>query len=540
MGETMRKKFVGILIVMLLITIGFASATTHQTQSPVPTAAGPTALQAEIMTRDFDVSYQVFQTLGVHAVVHNIGLQNATNVHWTITLDKGLILLGKQASGDIPLLFPDQSAIVKIPLVIGIGKTHITVTASADNANETNDTGNGKIMGLKVVILPGNDNAVTVNLVKITGGMKSPVLVTNAGDGSNRMFIVEKTGQINIIKNETVLSTPFLDIKSKLIKLIPFYDERGLLGLAFHPQYASNGRFFVFYSAKTTTPGMDHLDVLAEYKVTANPDIADPASEKILLTIEHPAFNHNAGSLAFGPDGYLYIATGDGGGEGDPHGNGQNINSSLGKILRIDVDHGSPYAIPSDNPFVNRTGNDEIYAVGFRNPWRMSFDSGTGDLFVADVGQDKWEEIDIVEKGENYGWRIMEGNHLFDPALAQQLHINLSDLTPPVNDYSHYIGHCIIGGYVYRGNLSSSLTGKYLFADWSDTYFGGRGKLFYLEKTGPETWKRMEFFLQTNKPLNHYIPAMGQDESGEIYVITEKLPGSVIPTGEIWHIVGAC
>lgn len=523
---------------MLLITIGFAAAEHQPTGQPTADSAGETALQTEIMTRDFDVSYQLFQTLGVHAVVHNIGLANAANVHWTITLDKGFVLLGKQASGDIPLLFPDQSIIVKIPLVIGLGRTHITVTASALNANETNDTGNGKIMGFKVIILPGNDNAKTINLEKITGGMKSPVLVTNAGDGSNRMFIVEKTGQINIVKNGTFLGTPFLDIKNKIIKLIPFYDERGLLGLAFHPQYKTNGRFFVFYSAKTTTPGVDHLDVLAEFQVTANPDVADPASEKILLSLDHPAFNHNAGSLAFGPDGYLYIATGDGGGEGDPHGNGQNINSSLGKILRIDVDHGSPYGIPPDNPYVNRTGNDEIYAIGFRNPWRMSFDTETGQLFVADVGQDKWEEIDLVEKGHNYGWRIMEGNHLFDPALAQQLGINISDLTPPINDYSHYIGHCIIGGYVYRGTQSPMLTGKYIFADWSDTYFQARGKLFYLEQTGPTTWNRMEFFLQTDKPLNHYIPAMGQDESGEIYVITERLPGSVIPTGEIWHIVG--
>lgn len=338
------------------------------------------------------------------------------------------------------------------------------------------------------------------------------------------------------------LSTPFLDIKDKMVKLIPFYDERGLLGLAFHPQYTTNGRFFVDYSAPTTTPGMDHKDVIAEFHVSAqNPDVADPTSEIILFTIDHPQFNHNAGQLAFGPDGYLYISTGDGGGEGDPNGtigNGQNINSSLGKILRIDVDHGTPYAIPPDNPFVGIDGNDEIYAVGFRNPWRFSFDRETGRLFVADVGQDKWEEIDIVEKGMNYGWRIMEGNHLYDPALAQTLHINISTLTPPITDYSHYIGHCIIGGYVYRGVQSPSLIGNYIFADWSDTYFQARAKLFYLNETQPNVWKKMEFFLQDNKPLNLYVPAMGQDEAGEIYVITERLPGSVLKTGELLHIVG--
>lgn len=533
----MRKRLGSIIGIMLLLTIGFAAAE-HQPGSLSTTQETQTTLQTEIMTRDFDVSYQLFQTLGVHAVIHNVGLVNATTVHWTITLDKGLILFGKQASGTIPIMFPDESIIVKIPLVIGWGKTHITVTAGASNANMSNDTGNGKIMGFKVIILPGNDNAATVKLVKIVGGLKAPVLLTNAGDGSHRMFVVEQTGQIVIIKNGSILKTPFLDIKSKLSKLIPFYDERGLLGLTFHPEYASNGRFFVFYSASTTTPGMDHKDVVAEYHVSANPDVADPVSETIILTIDHPEFNHNAGSLAFGPDGYLYISTGDGGGEGDPHGTGQNINTSLGKILRIDVDHGLPYAIPPDNPYVDIPGNDEIYAIGLRNPWRMSFDTETGKLFVADVGQDKWEEVDIIEKGQNYGWSIMEGNHLFNPALAQQLHINLSDLTPPIMDYSHYIGHCIIGGYVYHGNESLSLIGKYIFTDWSDTFFQPRGKLFYLEQSGPSTWKRMEFYLQNSKPINLYIPAMGQDENGEIYLVTDKTPGSILSTGEVWHIVG--
>lgn len=534
----MKKKLIGIVIVTLMISIGFAAAKIQPTNSITAKTGDKTVLQTEIMTRDFDVSYQLFQTLGVHAVIHNVGLVDAVNVHWSITLDKGFILFGKKTSGDISVMFPDQSIIVKIPFVIGWGKTHVTIAVSASNANTTNDTGYGNMRGIKVIILPGNDNADTIKLEKIADGLKSPVLLTNAGDESNRMFIVEKTGRIDIIKNGTLLRIPFLDIKSKLSKLIPFYDERGLLGLAFHPEYQMNGRFFVFYSAPTMTPGMDHKDVIAEYHVSANPDVADPASEIILLTIDHPEFNHNAGALAFGSDGYLYISTGDGGGEGDPHGFGQDINSLLGKVLRIDVDHGSPYGIPADNPYVNRIGNDEIYAVGLRNPWRMSFDTGTGQLFVADVGQDKWEEIDIVEKGQNYGWRIMEGNHLYDPALAEQLHININDLTPPINDYSHYIGHCIIGGYVYRGMQSLSLIGRYIFADWSDTFFQARGKIFYLEQTGSNTWKRMEFFLQNDTPLNLYIPALGQDESGEVYIITEKVPGSTIPTGEIWHIVG--
>jgi glucose/arabinose dehydrogenase len=268
---------------------------------------------------------------------------------------------------------------------------------------------------------------------------------------------------------------------------------------------------------------------------------ADPTSEKILLRIDAPGPNHNAGQLAFGPDAMLYIGVGDGGGEGDQHGligNGQDINTTLGKILRIDVDHGDPYAIPADNPFASGNGTKEIFAYGFRNPFRFSFDNVTGRLFAADVGQDKWEEIDIVENGKNYGWRIMEGNHLYDPALAQTMHMNLSSLTSPIYDYSHYVGHCIIGGYVYRGSQSPSLQGKYIYADFSDTFFLGRGKIFYLQEANPNTWTHMEFKLQSDKPLNHYIQAIGQDDAGELYLLTQHIPGSLVKTGEVWHIIG--
>lgn len=539
----MKKQIMSIFIITLLLTIGFAVAGKQSTLPIVPLSANETTLQIEIMNRDFDVSYHVFQMFGVHAVLHNRGLINATVVHWSITLQGGLILLGKKASGEVPIMFPDQSMIISIPFVIGFGKTTITVTANASNANTITTTKKGTMNGLTVLILPGSDNAMTVHLEQIApdSKFKSPVLLTNAGDGSNRLFVVEKTGQINIIKNGVLLDTPFLDISKKLVKLIPFYDERGLLGLAFHPNYTNNGRFFVYYAAPNTNQGYDHQNVIAEYTVSMqNPDVADPASEKIIMRIDAPEFNHVGGQLAFGPDGMLYIGVGDGGGEGDQHGatgNGQNINTSLGKILRIDVDHGSLYAIPSNNPFVGVDGLDEIYAFGFRNPYRFSFDMTTQRLFAADVGQDKWEEVDLVENGHNYGWRIMEGNHLYDPALAQYLQINLSTLTPPIYDYSHYVGHAIIGGYVYRGTISSGLVGKYIFADWSDTYFQPRGKLFYLEETNPGSWQPMEFKLLNDKPLNLYISAIGQDESGELYLIAEKLPGSVIGTGLIWHIV---
>jgi len=538
----MKKKLVSIIIITLVITIGFAAAEQPYTAPTKLSTATDTTLQIEIMNNDFDVSYRLFQMIGVHAVIHNKGLINATNVHWSITLNSGIVLLGKKASGEFPVMFPDQSIVVSIPLVIGFGTTTITAMVNASNANATSEIKQGKIQAVHVLILPGTDNAVTIRLDKVAGGLKSPLLLTNAHDGSNRLFVVAQTGQIRIIKNGTLLATPFLDVSSKMIKISPVYDERGLLGLAFHPNYADNGKFYIYYCAPPNNASSDHRNIIAEYHVNPlDPNTADPASGNIILSIDAPQANHVGGQLAFGPDGMLYIGVGDGGGEGDQHGpigNGQNITVNLGKILRIDVDHGSPYAIPPDNPFASGNGSREIYAYGFRNPYRFSFDNATGRLFAADVGQDKWEEIDIVENGQNYGWRIMEGDHLFDPALAQTLHINLSSLTPPIYDYSHYIGHAIIGGYVYRGSQSPSLQGKYIYADFSDTFFLGRGKIFYLQETTPGVWTNMEFKLQPDKPLNHYIQAIGQDEAGELYVLTQHIPGSLVKTGEVWHIVG--
>jgi len=537
----MKKKLASLVIITLIISIGFAAAEQPNTAPAKPTTVTDTTIQIEIMNNDFDVSYRIGQVIGVHAVIHNKGLVNATNVHWSITLSGGLVLLGKKALGDIPIMFPDQSTIVTIPLVIGFGTTSITATANASNANPTSEIKQGKIQAVRVVILPGDQGAVTIRLDKIVGGLESPLLLTNAHDGSNRMFVLQKAGKILIIKNGQLIPTPFLDLSSKMIKVSSVYDERGLLGLAFHPNYAQNGRFYVYYCAPPTTQGVDHENVIAEYQVNPlNPDTANLTSEHVLLSIDAPQANHVGGQLAFGPDGMLYIGVGDGGGEGDQHGpigNGQNTSVLLGKILRIDVDHGTPYAIPSDNPFASGGGAPEIYAYGFRNPYRFSFDNVTGRLFAADVGQDKWEEIDLVENGQNYGWRIMEGNHLYDPALAETLHINISSLTPPIYDYSHYIGHAIIGGYVYRGAQSPMLQGKYVFADWSDTNFLGRGKIFYLQEASPNNWTKLEFKLQPNKPLNLYIQAIGQDEAGELYLLTNHNTGTS-KRGEVWHIVG--
>jgi glucose/arabinose dehydrogenase len=365
--------------------------------------------------------------------------------------------------------------------------------------------------------------------------------MTNAGDGSNRLFVGEQTGTIFIIENGILLSTPFLDLSEKIVNVNRIYDERGLLGLVFHPEYEDNGRLFVYYSAPKSSTGIDHESIVAEYHVSADPNRADPSSEQVLFRVDQPEANHNGGQLAFGPDGFLYIGLGDGGGAGDQHGtigNGQDINTTLGKILRIDVDSSSPYAIPSDNPYVGENGLDEIYALGFRNPYKFSFDRGTGRLFVADVGQDVWEEIDIVENGGNYGWRILEGNHPYDLALAELLGINISALQPPVRDYSHNIGRSIIGGYVYQGTQYPDLVGKYVFGDWSTDFVKPDGRLYYLDEIQPNEWKRFEFKLDTDKPLKRFILGFGEAENGELYVLTTKIMGSLFPSGEVWHIGG--
>jgi glucose/arabinose dehydrogenase len=276
---------------------------------------------------------------------------------------------------------------------------------------------------------------------------------------------------------------------------------------------------------------MDHKSILAQYKVSAtNPDVADTKGE-VIMEIPQPESNHNGGCLAFGPDGYLYIGLGDGGGAGDKHGtigNGQNLNTWLGKILRIDVDSKKPYAVPPDNPFVGRKNvKPEIYAYGLRNPWRFSFDRGSGKLFCADVGQDAWEEINLIEKGKNYGWRIMEGKHCYNPSTG----CNTSGLTLPITEYDHEIGISVCGGYVYRGKMYSSLRGIYFFADWS-------GKVFFLKQEKDGTWKRGDVVADNNRTndMGSKINSMGEDENGEIYFITQNLFGPKSPTGGVYRL----
>lgn len=368
-----------------------------------------------------------------------------------------------------------------------------------------------------------------IKLKLIAKDVASPVSMDSPKDGSGRLFICEQTGKIKIIKNGAVLVKPFLDVSSKLDKINRGYSEKGLLGLAFHPNYKSNGRFFIYYSAPTANSTFNHKSVIAEYMVSPDANVAG-AEGRILMEIEQPESNHNGGQLAFGPDGFLYIGVGDGGGAGDDHGkygNGQELNTLLGKILRIDVNGKVPYDIPADNPFAKAAdAKPEIYAYGLRNPWRFSFDRKTGKLFCGDVGQDKWEEIDIIHKGKNYGWRIMEGNHCFKPST----NCNPAGLEIPVAEYSHSEGISVTGGYVYNGSAIPALQGKYVFADWN-------GKMFYLDETGGK-YKLQKLMIadKKNNDAGSNINSFGEGENGELYILTQRSSVTLLSNGSVYQL----
>ncbi len=351
-----------------------------------------------------------------------------------------------------------------------------------------------------------------------------PIIITNPGDGTNRVVVAMQQGQIHIIPNnpKAEKSKIFLDISSK-VRYIDKENEEGLLGLAFHPDYKKNGEFFAYYTVKHTP----HLCVISRLKVSKdNPDQADPAYEEVLMEIPHPFWNHKGGTLAFGPDGCLYCAIGDGGDGNDPYNNGQNLGTLLGKIIRIDVnkkDTGMKYSIPKDNPFLGQKAAPEIFAYGFRNVWRMAFDKVSGNLWAADVGQNLWEEINIVKKGGNYGWALREGAHPFGNVESK----STQNLIDPIYEYDHQVGKSITGGLVYRGKKIPELEGHYLYADYIS------GKVYALN-----------YDHKTNKVLGNYsIPSpmfpiitFGEDEEGEVYfaVVTANgkgiyklLPGTI-------------
>lgn len=330
----------------------------------------------------------------------------------------------------------------------------------------------------------------------VAGGLERPVFVTHAGDGTGRLFIIEQPGRIRVVRDGHLLKVPFLDISDR----VQHAGEQGLLGLAFHPAYKQNGRFFVNYVRAS-----DRSTVIAEFQVSAQPDRAAPA-EKVLLTVAQPYPNHKGGMLEFGPDGLLYIGLGDGGSAGDPENRSQNPDELLGKILRVDVDHGDPYTIPADNPFKGGKGRPEIFAIGLRNPWRFSFDPQSGDLWVGDVGQNDWEEIDVVHRGDNLGWRVMEGAHCYRPRFL----CSKDGFVAPVFEYAHEHRRCsITGGYVYRGSRIPDLHGAYVYGD----FCSGEIFVFRLDRDAPDGPPVV--LLRTGKAISSF----GRDQAGELYVM---------------------
>lgn len=420
-----------------------------------------------------------------------------------------------------------------------------------------------------------------VGLRLVADGFTSPVALVEAPDGSGRRFVVDQVGVIRILTaGGNLLPEPFLDLRSRIVPLMPAFDERGVLGLAFHPGYAGNGRFFVYYSAPLrpgAPAGYDVTARISEFRVSAaNANRADPASERVLLEVDKPQFNHNGGTLLFGPsDGYLYISLGDGGGADDvglghvedwyaanAGGNGQDIQHNLlGNILRIDVDRGAPYAVPADNPFAGTPGCadgcDEIWAYGFRNPYRMSFDlGGARDLFVGDAGQELWEEVSIAVKGGNFGWNVKEGTHCFStdnpdesppecPDTVGAPHPRAGDpLIDPVIEYANHhqpggLGATVIGGHVYRGQALPQFSGRYVFGDWSREFEEPDGSVFVAMSRKKGLWHMEQLRIATSPTgrVGHYVLGFGQDLAGEMYVLTTDQTGPSGMTGKVYRLV---
>jgi glucose/arabinose dehydrogenase len=420
-----------------------------------------------------------------------------------------------------------------------------------------------------------------VGLRLVADGFTSPVALVEAPDGSGRRFVVDQAGVIRILTaGGNLVPEPFLDLRSRIVPLMPAFDERGVLGLAFHPGYAGNGRLFVYYSAplRAGAPaGYDHTARVSEFRVSAeNANRADPASERIVLEVDKPQFNHNGGTLLFGPrDGYLYMSIGDGGGADDvglghvddwyaanAGGNGQDIQQNLlGNILRIDVDRGAPYAVPADNPFTGMPGCadgcDEIWAYGFRNPYRMSFDlGGARDLFVGDAGQELWEEVSIAVKGGNFGWNVKEGTHCFStdnpdesppecPDAVGAPHPRAGDpLIEPVIEYANHhqpggLGATVIGGHVYRGQTLPQFSGRYVFGDWSREFEEPDGSVFVAKSRKEGLWHMEQLRIATSPTgrVGHYVLGFGQDLAGEMYVLTTDETGPSGMTGKVYRLV---
>jgi glucose/arabinose dehydrogenase len=406
-----------------------------------------------------------------------------------------------------------------------------------------------------------------IGLKMIADNFTSPTVLISLDDRSGRLLVADQVGTIHVLgKDGKAQEKLFLDLRERLTKLNQGFDERGILGLALHPKFRENRKLYVYYSAprrKEAPEKFDHTSHISEFTAMAN-DLAqvDPSSERVLLQIDKPQFNHNCGRIAFGPDGFLYIGVGDGGQGNDtglghsPQGNGQDTMKLLGKILRIDVNQGSPYGIPKDNPFADGSkGRPEIYAYGLRNPWGISFDrGGNHDLFAADVGQDSFEEVNIIKKGGNYGWRIREGFSCFDPqkpinppADCPKVGALGEPLIDPIVAYKNFKrfandpegkGISVTGGYVYRGKALPQLQGKYVFGDWSMKWAVAEGVLYVASQEGTK-WKMEPLALSKapNGQLPDYIVAFGEDSEGELYVLTNGGNALTGKTGKVLKLI---
>jgi glucose/arabinose dehydrogenase len=414
-----------------------------------------------------------------------------------------------------------------------------------------------------------------VGLKLLVDGLGAPETLVSIPDGTHRLLVAEQAGLVHVLDRDgKKTERPFLDLREKIVPLGKGMEERGLLGLALHPQFKSNHKLYVVYSAprRASAPAQwDHTERLSEFKTSGlDFTVADPASERVVLEIDEPDWNHNSGRIAFGPDGYLYWTVGDGGAFNDvgdaargrghpPEGNGQKLDTHLGKVLRLDVDHGAPYGIPKDNPFADgKKGLPEIYAYGLRNPWGISFDrGGKHDLIVVDVGQDRWEEVNVIVNGGNYGWRMREGFEGFDPkdplhapTNAVSIGADGKKFVDPVLTYKTLRGRgtdpeaygvTITGGYVYRGKAFPDLVGKYVFADWSRSMAIPDGTL--LVATIPNEpgarWTAQPLALKDfpNGRIKSYIWALGEDEEGELYVLGNGINSVVNNRGKVFKLV---
>ena len=413
----------------------------------------------------------------------------------------------------------------------------------------------------------------TVDLQLVEDRFVSPIGVVPIPDNSGRLVVIDQIGRLWVLDaSGNKMPTPFIDLTSRMVTLSPGFDERGLLGVAFHPDYANNGRLFIYYNAPprpggpTATTTWNNLARFSEFRVSSDPNVVDMSSERVFLEIDDPQLNHNGGTLVFGPDGYLYISIGDGGGANDSPvghvpdwylvnagGNGQDVEANLwGSVLRLDMDGAMPYAIPSDNPFVGKPGLDEIYAYGFRNPYRMSFDmGGSHRLFLGDAGQILYEEVDVVEKGGNYGWNVKEGTHCFSTAtpgtslsecpsvdpFGNRLIDPVIEMLNAANPAPGIKTLTVIGGNVYRGDDIKSLKGDYVFGSFSRSGTP-QGELFIAKPAGPGLWPFQEITLASfTDHLGAFIKGFGQDLQGEIYVATSTVLGPSGTTGKVYKLV---